>query len=362
MSTLASFESILTVADGLNTSDIHLSDRCYPTFRLSGRLVEQTDLDQLTPITLQGFCKVITDDRQYKQLVEHRSIDLAFTSKAGLRYRVNIYFERGCPALAIRWLDGSFHSLEELRLPKQLLKLAQLKDGLVLVTGATGSGKSTTLASIINEINETRPCHILTIEDPVEFLHHNKQAMIHQREIGRDVNCFSDAIRAAVREDPDVILLGEMRDLETMNAALMAAETGHLVFSTLHTNDAIGVIDRLVGAFPGEEQSGVRQQLSMVLRAVVTQTLVRPDNATGRVPVNEILIVNSAVSNLIRNHKPEQIYSVMESGRALGNQTHDYALALRVKEKLIPREQGVRLARKPHAFNELVNQLLKGYN
>ena len=360
MTELAFFEQILAAADEAAASDIHLSDRCHPTFRLSGQLVEQNQLAQLEPQLLQAICQAITTKQQYQQFINERSVDLAYTSQSELRYRINIYYERGCPALAIRWLDGSFHSIEALRLPKQLNKLAQLRDGLVLVTGATGSGKSTTLASIINEINLNRSCHILTIEDPVEFLHHNKSAMVHQREIGRDVNCFSDAIRAAMREDPDVILLGEMRDIETMNAALMAAETGHLVFSTLHTNDAIGVIDRLVGSFPGEEQSGVRQQLSMVLRAVVTQTLVRPDHSSGRVPINEILMVNAAVSNLIRNHKPEQIYSVMESGRALGNQTFDYALALRVKEQLIPREQGQRLARKPHAFNELVNQLING--
>lgn len=351
-------EAILQLANDLSASDVHLSVNCFPTFRISGELAPQNSLLLLTEEDLLDICLFICDERQHQHLMAHYSVDLAFTSQKGLRYRINVYFELGTPAFAIRWLDGTFHSMSALRLPSQLNKLAQLKDGLVLVTGATGSGKSTTLASIINEINQHRACHILTIEDPVEFIHFNKKAMIHQREIGRDVNSFSDAIRSAMREDPDVILLGEMRDTETMIAALMAAETGHLVFSTLHTNDAVGVIDRLVGAFSGDEQSGVRQQLSMVLRAVVTQTLLRPDNSPGRVPVNEILMVSTAVANLIRNHKPEQIYSVMEAGRSLGNQTYDFALALRVKEKLISREQGLRSARKPHAFNELVNQLL----
>lgn len=355
------FEEILMAADKHGASDIHLSDNCYPAFRISGEVAQQEDLMLLEKAMLDAMCKGVLSATQYEQYVSNRSIDLAYSNQHGLRYRLNVYFERGCPAFSIRWLDGSFHSLDELRLPQQLFKLAKLHDGLVLITGATGSGKSTTLASIINEINETRDCHILTIEDPVEFLHKNKRALVHQREVGEDVHCFADAIRAAMREDPDVILLGEMRDLETMEAALMAAETGHLVFSTLHTNDAIGVIDRLVGAFPGNQQDGVRQQLSMVLRAVVTQTLVRPDNGSGRVPINEILMVNAAVSNLIRNHKPEQIYSVMESGRAQGNQTFDYALASRVKEGLIPREQGMRLSRKPHVFNELLNQLLGAY-
>jgi twitching motility protein PilT len=353
-----SLEVILQLANDLSASDVHLSINCFPTFRISGELVPQNSLSLLTEENLLAMCVFTCNERQHKHLMENHSVDLAFTSQKNLRYRVNVYFELGTPAFAIRWLDGTFHSMSALRLPSQLSKLAQLKDGLVLVTGATGSGKSTTLASIINEINQHRACHILTIEDPVEFIHFNKKAMIHQREIGRDVNSFSDAIRSAMREDPDVILLGEMRDTETMMAALMAAETGHLVFSTLHTNDAVGVIDRLVGAFSGDEQSGVRQQLSMVLRAVVTQTLLRPDNSSGRVPVNEILMVNTAVANLIRNHKPEQIYSIMEAGRSLGNQTYDFALAQRVKEKLISREQGLRSARKPHAFNELVNQLL----
>ena len=353
-----SLEVILQLANDLSASDVHLSINCFPTFRISGELAPQNSLSILTEENLLAMCVFTCNERQHKDLMENHSIDLAFTSQKGLRYRINVYFELGTPAFAIRWLDGTFHSMSALRLPSQLSKLAQLKDGLVLVTGATGSGKSTTLASIINEINQHRACHILTIEDPVEFIHFNKKAMIHQREIGHDVNSFSDAIRSAMREDPDVILLGEMRDTETMMAALMAAETGHLVFSTLHTNDAVGVIDRLVGAFSGDEQSGVRQQLSMVLRAVVTQTLLRPDNSSGRVPVNEILMVNTAVANLIRNHKPEQIYSIMEAGRSLGNQTYDFALAQRVKEKLISREQGLRSARKPHAFNELVNQLL----
>ncbi len=352
-------EQILSKAHELGASDIHLSDRCFPTFRLSGELHAQNDLLLLDMKKLEGFVSHVLERQQQLEFKTKKSVDIAFTSEAGLRYRVNIYTERACPAFAIRRLDSSFRTLAELRLPSQLTKLAQLKDGLVLVTGATGSGKSTTLASVVNEINQTRACHILTIEDPVEFLHHNQKAMVHQRELGRDVDSFSDAIRSAMREDPDVILLGEMRDLATMSAAITAAETGHLVFSTLHTNDAIGVIDRLVGSFPGEQQAGVRQQLSMVLRAVVTQTLVRPDNGVGRVPVNEILIINTAVANLIRTHKPEQIYSFMESGKAIGNQTFDYALALKVKEKLLPREQAQGLARKPSVFDALVNQVLR---
>jgi len=354
----ANIDEILYLADELRASDVHLSINCLPTFRVNGELAPQDSFSVLTEEDLLAMCLFICDERQHEHLMSNYSVDLAFTSQKGLRYRINVYFELGTPAFAIRWLDGTFHSMSALRLPNQLNKLAQLKDGLVLVTGSTGSGKSTTLASIIDEINQHRACHILTIEDPVEFIHFNKKSMVHQREIGRDVISFADAIRAAMREDPDVILLGEMRDTETMSAALMAAETGHLVFSTLHTNDAIGVIDRLVGAFSGDEQTGVRQQLSSVLRAVVTQTLLRPDNSTGRVPVNEILMVNAAVANLIRNHKPEQIYSVMEAGRSLGNQTYDFALALRVKEKLISREQALRSARKPHALNELVNQLI----
>jgi twitching motility protein PilT len=338
-------------------SDLHLSINCFPSYRINGDLIPDENQALLTDERMETIVAELLNTAQNALYKKQLSVDTGYTAKTGDRFRINIYRERGGIAIAARWLDGTFHTPDELRLPAKITELAKLKDGLILVTGATGSGKSTTLASLVNEINMTRHCHILTIEDPIEFIHINKKAMVHQREIGRDVPNFSQAIRSAMREDPDVILLGEMRDTDTMKAALMAAETGHLVFSTLHTNDAVGVIDRLVGAFPGEEQEGVRQQLSMVLRAVVTQLLVKTENGRGRVPVNEILIINNAVSNLIRSHKPEQIRSMMETGRALGNQTLETALALRVKEKLLSKEQAMRLTHRPSALDEMLRVL-----
>ncbi|MBV1883670.1 MAG: PilT/PilU family type 4a pilus ATPase [Pseudomonadales bacterium] len=360
------FEDYLAACVEMGASDLHLSAHCPATFRVNGELVSEGGEDgegisgkEMDTTVLQAdqtkeIIQTITSDKQWDVFVQQRSLDMSYSLYTGDRFRVNCYFQRGSAALAVRWLDGTFQSMESLRLPQQLTTISQLKDGLVLVTGATGSGKSTTLASILNRINETRSCHILTIEDPIEFVYINNKSMVHQRELHTDVNSFADAVRAAMREDPDVILVGEMRDKETMKAAITAAETGHLVFSTLHTGDAVGVIDRLVGSFPGEEQDGIRQQLSMVLRSVVTQQLVPDAHNRGRLPVNEVLMVTPAIANLIRNHRPEQIKSMMESGRASGMQTMELALAQRVHEKLLDVEVARKLARNEHAFNEML--------
>jgi twitching motility protein PilT len=337
-------------------SDLHLSTNCPPIYRIDGAIHSDNQSAAFTDACLRRFVEILLSSEQLLFLEKNQSIDTGHTAFGTMRFRINVYYERGSLAIAARWLEGIFSSFNDLRLPSQLVKFTEMRDGLVLVTGATGSGKSTTLATMINEINESCPFHILTIEDPIEFIHPNKQSIVHQREIGRDVPSFAMAIRAAMREDPDVILLGEMRDTETIRAALTAAETGHLVFSTLHTNDAAGVIDRMIGAFPSEEQDSVRQQLSMVLRGVVSQMLVKVDGG-GRVPINEILFVDNAVSHLIRKHRPEQIRSVMETGRAAGNQSFDFALAKRVQERLMPKEQALRLTTKEQHFNELLKIL-----
>lgn len=354
---LEQFEKLLNLMVSLNASDLHCSLNTAPVMRIHGLIEEQTDYERFDQNTLNGMVEAVLSSEQLAHLKTQRSCDLGYSSNESQRFRLNIYYERGNLALAIRWLEGEFHSFEKLKLPPQIREVVGFKDGLVLVTGATGSGKSTTLASIINEINKTRPCHILTIEDPIEFIHSNQTAVVHQREVGQDVPSFADAIRSAMREDPDVVLLGEMRDLETMHAAITAAETGHLVFATLHTNDAVGVIDRLIGMFPGEEQNTIRQQLSMALRAVITQTLARQIEGRGRVPINEILMVNNAVSHLIREHNPSQIRSIMETGRSLGNQTFEYALAKRVFEKLISREQALQLTQRKDQFENALRIL-----
>lgn len=353
----AEFEALLALMLTQNASDLHCSAGISPVLRIHGELIEQKALSSLNKESLACMAEAVLSADQYQHLMSQRSCDLGYSNKNGDRFRLNFYFERGCLAFAIRSLHNSFATFEQLRLPSQLESIVDLKDGLVLVTGTTGSGKSTTLASIINKINETRACHILTIEDPIEFIHTNNRAVVHQREVGDDVLTFADAIRSAMREDPDVMLLGEMRDLETMHAAITAAETGHLVFATLHTNDAVGVIDRLIGMFPGDLQNTVRQQLSMSLRAVVTQTLVRTVDDVGRVPINEILMVNSAVSNLIREHSSSQIRSVMETGRAQGNQTLEFALAQRVKDKLITRDKALQLTTRKEQFENALRVL-----
>lgn len=354
------FEHYLAFMVEQGASDLHLSINTSPVMRIHGLTEEQTQFERLTEHDLQGITESIMSSEQLGSLHQRRSSDFGYTSEQAQRFRINVYYERSSLAFAIRWLDGSFSSFKELNLPPQIGELVKLKDGLVLVTGATGSGKSTTLASLINEINRDRPCHILTIEDPIEFVHQNKTAVIHQREVGVDVPSFAEAIRNAMREDPDVILLGEMRDLDTMHAAITAAETGHLVFATLHTNDAVGVIDRLIGMFPGGEQNTIRQQLSACLRAVVTQTLARRSEGRGRVPINEILMVNGAVAHLIREHNPSQIRSIMETGRALGNQTFEYALAKRVHERMISKDQALQLTQRKEQFDAALRTLRVG--
>lgn len=350
----SSFQLLLDEIVHRQGSDLHLANGCRPIIRQHGELFELRDISALTKQDLNDVATLLLTEDKLQRLKKELSYDMGFTSSLGERYRINIYYERGTLAFAIRWLNGEIQSMEDLNLPKQLSALPKLKDGLVLMTGATGSGKTTSLASVLNQINEYRPCHILTIEDPIEFIHKNKTAVVHQRELGVDVYSFADAMRSALREDPDVVLVGEMRDLETMRAALMVAETGHLVFSTLHTNDAVGVIDRMIGAFPGEEQNNVRQQLSMVLRAVITQTLVKNKQGDGRLPINEILWVNHAVSHLIREHKPEQIRSVMETGKESGNQTLEQALVNRITNDQISLEQGLQLTNRTEQLKELV--------
>jgi twitching motility protein PilT len=353
----STFEAILEHAISCDISDIHLSAHSHPVYRIHGDLREESRFDLLTPEQLEQFRHYLLAYKNLSDPGQMAALDIAYTAECEARFRINIYSERGSVCFAIRWLKGNFSSFEELSLPEQIPRMANLNTGLVLITGSTGSGKSTTLAALINSINEQRPCHILTIEDPIEFIHINKKAIVHQRELGSDVVSFAGAVRDAMREDPDVILLGEMRDKETVRAALAAAETGHLVFSTLHTNDAVGVIDRIIGMFAAAEQVSIRQQLSLVLQAVITQTLVPTVDNNGRVPVNEILIVNPAVSHLIREHRPEQIKSVMETGRSLGNQTFDFALAQRVHSKQVKKERAMALAHSTKAFEDALNVL-----
>ena len=350
------FETFLRQCVELQASDLHLSANNPATFRIQGRL--QSPQPQVYSAEfLRQLASVIMDDHQRDLFAREHTIDLAVSIPSGERFRVNIYQERGHVALAIRQLEQTFKKLVDLYLPSQLGNLAELRDGLVLVTGPTGSGKTTTLSTLIHQINCTRSCHILTIEDPIEYIHPNVKSLVHQRELYADVPTFAQAVRASLREDPDVILVGEMRDTETMRAAITAAETGHLVFSTLHTGDTVGAIDRMIGVFPADEQESLRQQLSMVLRAVIAQRLLPSRIGKERYPAIEILRVTPAVANLIRVGKPQQIYSSIEAGVGLGMQTMEQSLATLVSQRMVNPEDAKLFARDPQSFEDRLKLL-----
>jgi twitching motility protein PilT len=321
-----SIDELLHEVAARGASDLHLTVGSPPAVRVRGRL-ERLDAEPLTAEAAQQLLYRITSTEQQKVLETKRHVDLAYSVPGLARFRVNVFFQREALGAAFRMIPAELKTLAELGLPDSLLELTAKPRGLVLVTGPTGSGKSTTLAAMIDEINRTRDEHILTIEDPIEFLHRHKRCLVNQREIGSDATTFADALRAALRQDPDVILLGEMRDLETISTALTAAETGHLVFGTLHTQSAPGTIDRIIDVFPASQQEQVRTQLAGALQGVVTQTLLPTADRQTRVPALEILLPDDAIRNLIRQGKVAQIYSYMQTGSRSGMQTMEQALA-----------------------------------
>lgn len=302
-----------------NVSDIHISAGQPTVFRINGRLTEPGIVMSAQETT--DMILAVLDEKQRARLEEGEDLDFAIESSDGNRQRVNVFRQQRMLAATIRLLNNTIPSLDALGLPKVLNSLAEEPRGLILVTGPTGSGKSTTLASMIDQINTNRAEHIITIEDPIEYVYAKKQSLIHQREVGRDVTSFAAALRSALREDPDIILVGEMRDYETISAALTAAETGHLVMSTLHTTGAAQTIDRIIDACPAESQNQIRTQLSSVLKGVVTQCLMPNKSGDGRVPATEVLLGTDAATNLIRENKCHQIGTVMQSGAAVGMHT-----------------------------------------
>lgn len=350
------FKEILDLCVQLQASDIHLTSGCTVYMRVRNDVKSVTQ-ESLTPFAVEQMAMHMMTDHQRQVFTERHTIDFAFFSESGTRFRVNVFKQRGTIAMAIRRLDENFRSFDQLTLPPQMNQLANFPHGLVIVTGPTGSGKSTTLATLINQINETRSAHIITIEDPLEFIHANKKSLVRQRELHCDVPTFADAVRAALREDPDVILVGEMRDLETMRAAIVAAETGHLVFSTLHTGDVVGSISRMTSVFPAEEQSAVKNQLARVLRAVVSQKLLHRVGGQGRVPAVEVMFVNSAVANLIRTGDLAQIYSIMQTGNADGMLLLEQSLANLFHFGLVTREDAMRVVRDQSIFESRLRRL-----
>jgi twitching motility protein PilT len=318
-------------------SDLHITTRTPPQIRVHGRL-ERLDLEDLTSADTKELAYTVLTDAQKKRFEEKLELDFSFGVGDAARFRCNLFFQRGAVAAVYRLIPGTIRSFQELGLPAVMSTLAERPRGLILVTGPTGSGKSTTLAAMIDKINKERHDHILTIEDPIEFVHAHQGCLVNQREVHEDTRSFSDALRAALREDPDVVLIGEMRDLETVEAALSIAETGHLTFGTLHTNSAAQTINRIIDIFPSAQQGQVRTQLSLVLEAIVCQTLC-PRIGGGRVASLEIMIPTPAIRNLIRDDKVHQIYSAMQTGQdKLGMQTANQSLASLYQKKFITLE------------------------
>src|SRR3954453_12573596 len=321
------FSDILIEVVKQKASDLHLTSGAPPMIRQRGSLVPLAGMRKLTPTDTREIIYAILNSSQRQRLETDWEIDFAYSVPGHGRFRVNAYFQRGTLGAAFRLIPSETVPLEKLGMPPVIRTFSKKPRGIVLVTGPTGSGKSTTLASIINEINETRDEHILTIEDPIEFLHNHKRCIVNQRELGADAPSFALGLKAALRQDPDVILVGEMRDMETIGTALTAAETGHLVFATLHTQDAPQTVDRIIDVFPPEQQGQVRAQLSIGLQGIVTQTLVPTADGNGRCVAAEILVPTPGVRNLIREGKSHQIYSLIQTGGQHGMQTMDASLA-----------------------------------
>ncbi len=332
-------------------SDLHLSCDNPPVGRLHGELVRPA-IPALDEAAIEDLVAEILSPEQRASLASGRSVDAA-CGESGQRFRLNFYRERACSAIAIRRLEPRIPSLEELHLPGELLGLTAHPHGLVLVTGPTGSGKSTTLATLLDHINRHRACHILTIEEPVEYLHESRRSLVHQREVGSDTTGFADALREAMREDPDVILVGEMRDLATARAALTAAETGHLVFSTLHCGDSVGALDRILALYPAEEQDSARRQLALTLRAVVAQALMPKSDGTGRRAAVELLRCTPAVENLIRTAQFNQLYNALETGQSHGMISFETSLSGLVRAGLVDREIARARVRNARLFDQL---------
>jgi twitching motility protein PilT len=349
---MARLDDLLRQMKQQGASDLHLTSGSAPYMRIHGDMVK-LNYRNVTAETCQSLVFEILTEKQKDLFTEEWDLDLSYPLNGVGRFRVNVFMQRNGISAVFRLIPEIIKTIDELDLPEQLSSLIDVSEGLILVTGPTGSGKSTTLASLIHTINDRQQAHIITIEDPIEFVHENRRCLISQRELASHTKSFGAALRAALREDPDIILVGEMRDLETISLAITAAETGHLVFATLHTNSAIKTIDRVIDVFPEGQQTQIRVMLSESLRGVVAQALLpRPDHQ-GRVPVVEILVNVPAVANLIREGKTHQIASVMQTGRAHGMMTFDGAIHDLIQQNLISREDGVSFLRRRSVGKQL---------
>jgi len=347
-------DELLEVLMERRGSDLHMCVGSPPVIRVDGDL-QPLNYAELTPTKVQELVYAILTDERVIEFESHHELDFAYSVAGMSRFRVNVHKQRGSLGTVLRAIPMHAPTLEQLKMPPVLKTLSMRPRGLILVTGPTGSGKSTTLAGMIDEINNSRRCHIVTIEDPIEFLHRNKRSIIIQREVGADTKSFAAALRHVLRQDPDVILIGEMRDLETIAAAVTAAETGHLVLATLHTTSASQTIDRIIDVFPPHQQEQIRMQLSTVLEGIICQTLLPRTDGIGRACAQEVLVANSAIRNLIREAKTHQMASIMQSGGQFGMQTLDQSLKALVTSKQVRPEVAVAAAQDPEDFKTFLS-------
>ncbi len=320
-----------------NASDLHIAVGQRPTIRVDGRLLPISQESLVTPDTAKGLVMALLTEEQQKTFLEEKEIDFAYAFEDKARFRVNVFFQRGFMAAALRLIPAKVRGIDELGLPSILHEFTKLNQGFILVVGPAGHGKSTTIAAMVDEINHTRMDHIITVEDPIEYLFAQDRSIVSQREVKIDTNTFHHALRSLLRQDPDVLMIGEMRDAVSISTAMTAAETGHLVFSTLHTNSASQTVDRIIDSFPADQQGQITSQLAATLVAIVSQRLI-PKIDGGRVPAYEIMLANSAIRNLIRERKSYQIDLVIETGMQEGMLTLNRSLAILVKNKIVTLE------------------------
>ncbi len=346
---METIENLLRIAKEAGASDLHITVGVPPKMRVNGNLITM-DYPKILPADSLEVALEIMSDKQRAIFDERGEYDLSFSIPMLGRYRVNAYHQRGSVAMAFRLVGTQVPSAESLGLPDSVIDLYNRKRGLVLVTGPTGSGKSTSLAAIIDKINQNREAHVITLEDPIEYLHQHNKSMVNQREVGLDTNSYANALRAALREDPDVILVGEMRDYETISVAITAAETGHLVLSTLHTIGAASTVDRVIDVFPPHQQQQIRIQFANVLEAVVSQQLLPKADGTGRVAAFEVMHANHAVRNLIREGKSHQLVSTMQLNRNSGMITMDESIMQLLQKGIITKETAIQFAAEPESM------------
>jgi twitching motility protein PilT len=349
-------DTLLAALIAANGSDLHLTTGAPPMIRIHGDLFPLPDYQPLTAQDTAALIRGVVSTEQWDRFERDLELDLAYDIPGLSRFRVNLFQQRNAYGSVMRAIPHVIKPLHELGIPEQISRFAHLPRGLVLVTGPTGSGKTTTLASLMDLANRTRRDHIVTIEDPIEFLHHHKRCVVNQREVGVDTEGFATALKHVLRQDPDIILVGELRDLETVSTAITAAETGHLVLATLHTQSAAQTIDRVIDIFPPHQQQEIRAQLSTCLQGVVTQALCRRSDGSGRTVVCEVMFATSAIRNLIREGKNHQIPSFMQSSGAEGMLTFDQHLAQRVQEQAISYEQGLDLCHSIPEFSRLAGR------